>query len=95
MAKLLVVFGATGQQGGSIVSTVLSDPELSKTYKLRAMTRDPSAASAQVLKAKGVEVVKGDVDDGEVSIFIAIHFLFLSTRYLAKAQLTLQIPSPE
>ena len=63
MSKLLVVFGATGQQGGSIITTVLNDAELSKQYKLRAITRDPSSASAQALHSKGVEVVKADVDD--------------------------------
>ena len=63
MSKLLVIFGATGQQGGSVITSVLNDSELSKTYKLRAITRDPSAASAQALATKGVEVVKADVDD--------------------------------
>jgi uncharacterized protein YbjT (DUF2867 family) len=63
MSKLLVVFGATGQQGGSVVEHVVNDPELSKQYKVRAVTRDPSKPAGQALKAKGVEVVKGDADD--------------------------------
>ena len=63
MSKTLVVFGATGQQGGSVVEHVLNDSTLSKEYKIRAVTRDPSAQSAQALKQKGVEVVKGDADD--------------------------------
>ncbi|KAG0308994.1 hypothetical protein BGZ98_005856 [Dissophora globulifera] len=65
MSKLLVVFGATGQQGGSVINSVVNDPELSKIYKIRGVTRDPSAANAQALKQKGVEVVKGDADDHE------------------------------
>lgn len=40
MAKVLTVFGATGQQGGSVVEYVLNDPELFKKYKVRAITRD-------------------------------------------------------
>lgn len=63
MSKLLVVFGATGQQGGSVVDFVLNDSELSKEYSLRAITRDVSQPAAQELLKKGVEVIAGDVDD--------------------------------
>ncbi|KAF9899379.1 hypothetical protein EC991_008992 [Linnemannia zychae] len=72
MSKLLVVFGATGQQGGSIVEYVINDPELSMIYQVRAITRDPSTTKAQALKNKGIQVVKGDVDDKE-SIKQAMH----------------------
>ncbi|KAI9876470.1 MAG: hypothetical protein M1830_006443 [Pleopsidium flavum] len=65
MSRLLVVFGATGQQGGSVANYVVSDPELSKQYKVRGLTRDPSKPAAQTLQQKGVEVVKGDLDDEE------------------------------
>ncbi|KAK9344620.1 hypothetical protein V1522DRAFT_422936 [Lipomyces starkeyi] len=63
MSRLLVVFGATGQQGGSVANFVVSDPELSKQYKVRGVTRDPSKPAAQTLPQKGVEVVKGDLND--------------------------------
>ena len=62
MTKVLLVFGATGQQGGSIVSFVLSDPTLSKQYSIRAVTRDPSSPGAKALNEK-VDVVKADLDD--------------------------------
>ncbi|KAF9913936.1 hypothetical protein BX616_009289 [Lobosporangium transversale] len=65
MSKILVVFGATGQQGGSVVNYVLNDPELSKQFKIRAVTRDPSKPAAQTLQQQGVDIVKGDVDDKE------------------------------
>jgi uncharacterized protein YbjT (DUF2867 family) len=65
MSKLLVVFGATGQQGGSLVDYVINDPELSKQYNVRGVTRDLSKPAAQALLQKGVEVVKGDADDKE------------------------------
>lgn len=65
MSKLLVVFGSTGQQGGSVVDYVINDPELSKEYKVRAVTRDLSKPEAQALQKKGVEVVQGDADDKE------------------------------
>jgi uncharacterized protein YbjT (DUF2867 family) len=63
MSKLLVVFGATGQQGGSVVSHVLNDTELSKQYKVRGITRDPLSAAAEALKTKGVDIVKADITD--------------------------------
>ncbi|ESZ91550.1 putative hscarg dehydrogenase [Sclerotinia borealis F-4128] len=62
MSKILAIFGATGQQGGSVVKNVLNDPELSKTYKIRAITRDVNSDAARKLKEK-VEVVQGDATD--------------------------------
>lgn len=63
MSKILAVFGATGQQGGSVVDFVLKDAELSKAYKVRGITRDPSSKSALRLKQNDIEVVQGDVTD--------------------------------
>ena len=63
MTQLLTVFGATGQQGGSVVEYVLKDPELSKQYKVRGITRDLTKPAAQALQQKGVEIVKADADD--------------------------------
>jgi hypothetical protein len=39
MAKILAVFGATGVQGGSVINHVLNDPELSKEYEIRAVSK--------------------------------------------------------
>ena len=55
--KLLVVFGATGGQGGSVVKTVLSDPKMAAQFAVRAVTRDPAKPKAQALAAQGAEVV--------------------------------------
>src|SRR5690242_20547376 len=63
MSKIIVVFGATGQQGSSVVNAVLEDAKLSKEYTIRGTTRDPGQTSAQALAKKGVEVVRADVDD--------------------------------
>src|SRR4051794_10313336 len=60
MTKLLVVFGATGQQGGSVVNFVLNDPELSREYKLRAVSRDKNSNAAKALTVKGAEVVEAN-----------------------------------
>ncbi|KAI9729591.1 MAG: hypothetical protein M1834_006787 [Cirrosporium novae-zelandiae] len=65
MSKLLTVFGATGVQGGSVIDFVQRSPELSKTYRIRGITRDPSKTSAISLQEKGIEIVKADMDDFE------------------------------
>jgi uncharacterized protein YbjT (DUF2867 family) len=65
MSKLLTVFGATGAQGGSVVKAILAHPTLSKKYKVRAITRDPTKPNAQKLVSQGVEAVKGDLHDAE------------------------------
>lgn len=58
---LLVVLGATGNQGGSVISHFLAQSP--QTYRLRGLTRNTSSASAQALTAKGVEMIAADVDD--------------------------------
>lgn len=55
---ILVVFGATGNQGGSIISHFLSLP--SSPYTLRGLTRDPSSFKSVALAARGVEMVAGN-----------------------------------
>lgn len=57
MSKLITVFGATGNQGGSVIRAIQADPALSKEYKIRGITRDPSKPAAKDLAAKGVDVV--------------------------------------
>ncbi|KIW11073.1 hypothetical protein PV08_10372 [Exophiala spinifera] len=81
MSKILAVFGATGQQGGSIVNFVLNDSELSKQYRVRGVTRDASSASAEALKRKGVEVVSGDVTKPSslTSALHGVHTVFALT----------------
>lgn len=56
MSKLITVFGATGNQGGSIVKAILADSALSKEFKIRGITRDVSKPAAQALAKQGVEL---------------------------------------
>ncbi|WPH01354.1 Hypothetical protein R9X50_00419600 [Acrodontium crateriforme] len=63
--NLLTIFGATGNQGGSVLDIILSRPELNSKYALRGITRDPSSAKSQALAAKGVEMVKAELNDVE------------------------------
>lgn len=57
MSKLITVFGATGQQGGSVIRSILQDDILSKEFKIRGITRDTSKPAAQALLKQGVELV--------------------------------------
>jgi uncharacterized protein YbjT (DUF2867 family) len=57
MSKLITVFGATGNQGGSVIDAILADAQLSKEFKIRGITRDTSKKSAQDLAKRGVDVV--------------------------------------
>jgi len=59
--KIIVVFGATGSQGGGLVRAILSDTETE--FAVRAVTRDPNSDKAKELAKLGAEVVAGDVDD--------------------------------
>lgn len=65
MSKTIVVFGATGKQGGSVVSNIIANAQLSKEWKICGITRSTSSGSAEKLKAKGVEVVAANLDDYE------------------------------
>jgi uncharacterized protein YbjT (DUF2867 family) len=81
MSKLLTVFGATGVQGGSVIRAVLADPTLSKTFKIRAVTRDVSKPSAQALSQQDIEVTAADMGSRS-SVEAAVkgtHTLFLVT----------------
>ncbi|MGJ4948759.1 SDR family oxidoreductase [Bradyrhizobium sp. HKCCYLS20291] len=56
--KNILVIGATGPQGRPVAEKLLA-----AGFMVRAMVRDP--AKAADLAAKGIEVVKGDLDDPE------------------------------
>ncbi|KAI9284628.1 putative hscarg dehydrogenase, partial [Umbelopsis sp. AD052] len=59
MSKLIVVFGGTGKQGGSVINAFLKDP----TWKIRTITRNVAKPQSIALQEKGVEVVQGDLND--------------------------------
>ena len=61
-SKLIVIIGATGSQGGSVVDTFINAPG---NWRVRALTRDASSSKAQTLAAKSskVEVVSANMDD--------------------------------
>ena len=61
--KIIVVFGATGAQGGGLVRAILNDSNCE--FTARAVTRDPNSDKAKALAKMGAEVVAGDIDDLE------------------------------
>ena len=62
---IILVTGATGQQGGAVARALLT-----KGQKVRVMTRTPAKASA--LAKAGAEVVKGNLTDA-LDLQAALH----------------------
>ena len=56
--RLILVSGATGQQGGAVGRSLLE-----RGFGVRALTRDPDKAEARELADLGAEVVGGDFED--------------------------------
>lgn len=56
--KLIVVVGATGNQGGSVARRFLD-----AGFRVRGLTRNTTSASAEKLSAAGAEVVAADLND--------------------------------
>jgi uncharacterized protein YbjT (DUF2867 family) len=82
-APLVVVCGATGIQGGSVVKAL---SESDRAYRLRGFTRDPTKASAVQLAKQGVEIVGVSLDVGNESAvrkaFEGANIAFVSNRVI-------------
>ena len=57
--RLILVTGATGNQGSTIARHLLQRGN----FKLRALVRDPNKPAAQALEQAGAELVVGDLND--------------------------------
>ena len=56
--RLVLVTGATGNQGGAVARSLLD-----RGFPVRALTRDPDKPEARNLDERGAEVVWGDLED--------------------------------
>jgi hypothetical protein len=76
---VVVVIGATGNQGGSVARRFLRDPRCS----VRALTRNPASPAALALSALGAEVVPADLDDPASlrAAFAGANAIFSVTQY--------------
>ncbi|KAK1978602.1 NmrA-like family protein [Colletotrichum cereale] len=81
--KTLVVLGATGNQGGSVVRTFVNNPSLAAEWCVRGLTRNTSSILAAELSRLGAEMVSGSLDsiaelkaafDGATAIFAVTDF---------------------
>lgn len=57
-SQVILVTGATGQQGGAVARELLA-----RGHKVRAMTRNPDGPNAKAMADLGATVVRGDLDD--------------------------------
>ncbi|KAK0118253.1 hypothetical protein ONS95_012554 [Cadophora gregata] len=57
--KIIVVVGATGNQGSSVANTFLKLPN----WHVRCLTRNTASPAAQNLSSQGAELVKADLSD--------------------------------
>lgn len=73
--KTIVVLGATGNQGGSVVDTFLQDGQ----WNIRGVTRNTDSDKARKLASRGVKVVAADLNDGSSleAAFTGAHAIFI------------------
>ncbi|PFH57913.1 hypothetical protein XA68_14419 [Ophiocordyceps unilateralis] len=83
MSKILTVFGATGNQGGSVIDAVLADTTLRNEFRIRGVTRDSSKPAAMALSARGVDVVQADMSSPAAAApaVQGAHTVFLVTNF--------------
>lgn len=77
--KLIVVVGATGNQGGSVARTFLALPN----WRVRCITRNPTSEKAAALENLGAEVVQADISDPSSlpPAFADANAIFLNTDF--------------
>lgn len=76
MIKTILVTGATGKQGGSVIDAILALPKEQDEYCIIAVTRDTNSSAAKSLGSRcpTVKLLAGNLDDVP-AIFDAAHSL--------------------
>lgn len=54
--KIITVFGATGNQGGSVARSLLKNP----AFRVRGITRNPKSDASKALIFEGAEMVQAN-----------------------------------
>ncbi|MCU1228664.1 MAG: hypothetical protein JWO97_1548 [Acidobacteria bacterium] len=77
--KTILVIGATGAQGGSVVRALLERG----SFNVRAFTRKPDSPAALELASRGVELAVGDLDDRDsiAAALDGVHGVFGVTNF--------------
>ncbi|KAL7948104.1 hypothetical protein V8C42DRAFT_363532 [Trichoderma barbatum] len=89
--KTVVVVGATGLQGGSVVSEFLKYPN---EYRIKGLTRDASKPAALALSAKGVDVQVADLNAGPEAlekVFAGASIIFALTDFWASRSRVVEV----
>ncbi|PTB38653.1 hypothetical protein M441DRAFT_91277 [Trichoderma asperellum CBS 433.97] len=89
--KTVVVVGATGLQGRSVVAEFLKYPN---DYRVRGLTRDPSKPAALALSANGVDVQAADLNAGQEAlekVFEGANIIFALTDFWAPGSKVIEI----
>lgn len=68
-AKVIAVYGATGNQGGSVVRSLLKNYN---EFSVRAITRNPASEKSRNFQSLGAEIVQADGWNSE-SMIRAFH----------------------
>ncbi len=81
--KLLVVVGASGVRGSSVVRGLLTNPGLFSQFSIRGLLRDPVKAEEKAQYPNFIEWAKADVNDLESlqKAFDGAHTVFGVTDY--------------
>ena len=80
--KSIVVLGATGNQGSSVINSYLDQGH--SQWRIRGVSRNTSSDKAQALTKRGVDVVHGDLNDRSSldAAFAGAHVIFIVSDYL-------------
>ena len=82
--ETILVFGATGNQGGAVIKTLISESEReNKTITLRILVRNPDSDTVRAMQQKGVEVIKGSMENPESlqKALVGVSRVFLNTTH--------------
>ncbi|GAA5854797.1 hypothetical protein JCM9279_000949 [Rhodotorula babjevae] len=87
---VVVIIGATGAQGGSVISHLIKSD---KDYQLVGVTRDSSKPAAKALADQGVKVVSADTDSRSDldRIFEGADIVFAVTNFWAHMSLDKEV----